>query len=113
MNGRPHSLSNQSEFQARPSRFASMVAAWRAKAYDINFGKTPYLPYQLGRPKGDIGETKFNVHVETPVVTKRHAHGYRGEAFLRMQPFYTRPHPSGLPDNALLRTPRGERDTRG
>jgi hypothetical protein len=62
------------------------------------------LPYHL-RHRGIFPLYRaVGPYVAVPVVQVRR--GYAGETYLRMQPTVDKPHPSGLPSDFPLETPR-------
>jgi hypothetical protein len=71
------------------------------------------VPWHLdyGQPRGDIIQMRPAIPVVTvPTVAVR---GYQGETWLRMRPFISTPHPSGLPDDfPLAMDDEAERDER-
>jgi hypothetical protein len=98
----PHALRNQSEFP-RSQRHERYVRRFYAARPELTpFDLQTVIPYHLVHG-GDRGHMRVWVFAVPPVVRRQ---GYKGEAFLRMMSFYTRRHPSGLPDSAFLRTPR-------
>lgn len=84
-------------------RFEEYVRTIRRFAPELHWPRgITVIPYHRGH-SGDVGVFRAWAFAIPPVVPRR---GYLGEAFWRLQPFWTRPHPSGLPDEALLRTPK-------
>jgi hypothetical protein len=115
-----HEKQNQAEYP-RSTRFVNYVRQMLGMRKRLNWGVTlesvpsctdperrgicaGTVPYHIVH-RGDIGTFRIFAGYAVQPVLEPYA-AYTGEAFWRMQPFYTKPHPSGLNDyDALASTP--------
>jgi hypothetical protein len=116
-----HAQGNQAEYP-RETTYQRMAAAIIKMRKKLNFGVTldtvpsctnpigegicaGSIPYHV-QHHGDMGAFRvFAGYQVQPILKPFQA--FTGEAFWRMQPFYSAPHPSGLGDWEALMTPRG------
>lgn len=99
-NGTVHSVQHQAEYPPRPRRYRDSI---QRESERTNFGFPLMGPNRFYHKDHFAWPGRFipwAIYPQTAVLEEMDP--YQGEAFLRMQTMQALPHPSGLPDEALL-----------